>query len=566
MIKLRDYQVEGIEAARHALREGARSVLMEAATGAGKSFVMAGLLASILKRSPEFTACILVPRVQLIGQLKDSLLAMGVTPAIYCGSLKSYNIGPITLATYQSLYTAEGLRTFDMVVQDETHRYNTDHDSRFKELHARLSHTDTRTVGFTATPYRNGKPMWMQSKSFWREPVWRMGIAELTRRHMLVPAKLIGGKHKHDTKKLKIERGDWATADLTALGQDTSKLRLQVEDALTHLDIHNRSKVIWICIDKAHAEATRDMLKSLGEQAEFIISDHSQSERVDLLDSFHTGNTRHMVSVGILKEGYDFPAVDAVVFLRPTRSVVDYVQAVGRALRPFDGKSYSTILDYGDVVKNCGPLDRPLVDMTGEMRDSKSARDKLAEQMGYTVVQCSECGVFFFPERQSTKICPDCGHDCEDAKTKNLRTKAATGELYTSKDLVGHEWGRFTVLGMKPPVQTHTGCVLEFDVCSSVIGSQSKGTVYVKLFSQRMANTKHDVFKLRHTKQWCVKAFGVSPDMTTQEMIDFVCSSRLKQIPRELVLDNTATGYAPQGAQPVGESIARDHAMQETLL
>jgi hypothetical protein len=50
-------------------------------------------------------------------------------------------------------------------------------------------------------------------------------------------------------------------------------------------------------------------------------------------------NARHIVSVLALSEGFDHPIVDTVVLARPIRSSLLYVQAVGRGLRTYPGKT-----------------------------------------------------------------------------------------------------------------------------------------------------------------------------------------------------------------------------------
>lgn len=53
---------------------------------------------------------------------------------------------------------------------------------------------------------------------------------------------------------------------------------------------------------------------------------------------------RLLTNAKVLTEGIDVPALDAVAFMRPRESVVDVIQAVGRAMRKAPGK------DYGYVV------------------------------------------------------------------------------------------------------------------------------------------------------------------------------------------------------------------------
>src|SRR3954454_1249958 len=51
-----------------------------------------------------------------------------------------------------------------------------------------------------------------------------------------------------------------------------------------------------------------------------------------------------MTNARCLTEGVDIPAIDCVLFADPKQSVVDIVQAAGRALRRSKGKKYGYIL------------------------------------------------------------------------------------------------------------------------------------------------------------------------------------------------------------------------------
>ncbi len=53
---------------------------------------------------------------------------------------------------------------------------------------------------------------------------------------------------------------------------------------------------------------------------------------------------RIITNVRCLSEGVDVPSLDAVIFLSPKKSTVDIVQAVGRALRKFEGKKFGYII------------------------------------------------------------------------------------------------------------------------------------------------------------------------------------------------------------------------------
>lgn len=56
------------------------------------------------------------------------------------------------------------------------------------------------------------------------------------------------------------------------------------------------------------------------------------------------GTCRVLTNARCLSEGVDVPALDAVLFLSPRKSVVDVVQSVGRVMRRAEGKNYGYII------------------------------------------------------------------------------------------------------------------------------------------------------------------------------------------------------------------------------
>lgn len=56
------------------------------------------------------------------------------------------------------------------------------------------------------------------------------------------------------------------------------------------------------------------------------------------------GTCRILTNARCLSEGVDVPALDAVMFLSPRKSVVDIVQSVGRVMRKADGKKFGYII------------------------------------------------------------------------------------------------------------------------------------------------------------------------------------------------------------------------------
>ena len=75
-----------------------------------------------------------------------------------------------------------------------------------------------------------------------------------------------------------------------------------------------------------------------------ISSKKSTGERASLINEFRDAPRALITNARCLQEGVDIPAVDTVVFADPKQSVVDIVQAAGRAMRRFEGKKFGMIV------------------------------------------------------------------------------------------------------------------------------------------------------------------------------------------------------------------------------
>ena len=69
-----------------------------------------------------------------------------------------------------------------------------------------------------------------------------------------------------------------------------------------------------------------------------------RKERIEWLKGVSEGACRILSNARCLSEGIDVPALDAVLFMSPRNSQVDIVQAVGRAMRKAEGKTYGYIV------------------------------------------------------------------------------------------------------------------------------------------------------------------------------------------------------------------------------
>ncbi len=71
-----------------------------------------------------------------------------------------------------------------------------------------------------------------------------------------------------------------------------------------------------------------------------------EDERDRILNRLRDGTIQAVASCQLLLDGYDFPGASVAVMLRPTKSLILWLQACGRVLRPAAGKASAMILDH----------------------------------------------------------------------------------------------------------------------------------------------------------------------------------------------------------------------------
>ena len=97
---------------------------------------------------------------------------------------------------------------------------------------------------------------------------------------------------------------------------------------------------IVFAVDIEHAKELTKEFNDKGVTAELITADHSEEERRVILRRYRNKETLVLVNVDLFGEGFDLPAIEVVMFARPTASYGLYAQQFGRALRLLISKIY----------------------------------------------------------------------------------------------------------------------------------------------------------------------------------------------------------------------------------
>lgn len=424
---LRDFQVEAIEAVWQELMIQ-DTALVVLPTGSGKTFTILGFCEKAFNEHETLRGVFLVNRVKLAAQtfeVAKGFLKKHVV-SLCCSTLNSTDTsGQLVVATIDTISRID-FEKIDFIIADECHNVLDDGESRYSKFldECRAQNPKLKIIGLTATPFRSTGYIYGEDELFTRV-AYQKSLSWAIENNFLVKPFMFSTKEAFDTSKIRMVGGDYNLGDLEQLATE-EKIKQQLDDAVDK--ISDRNKIVWVCTGIKHAELLAELLREkTGEEVVCVHSKMSQKDQGAAIELFRDGPVRHLSFVSIFSEGYDQPSVDCVVFMRPTRSAVRYVQTCGRGLRLFPDKQNCLILDYAQVIRECGPLDDPKIREKGQTRAS-------LDEEGKGMRFCPSC-LFYHSIKDA--FCPSCSHEYvveERDPVKSLTTKSDEGQLLLKGD------------------------------------------------------------------------------------------------------------------------------------
>jgi superfamily II DNA or RNA helicase len=367
------------------MKEGCRSILYQGATGSGKTALTAHMLHTAAGRGMR--SWFVVHRKELIDQSARAFKLEGLKHGIIAAGYPEDRLSGVQIAGVQTL--ARRLARYptpSLIVWDEAHHVAAKSwDSIFRRF-AGVYH-----VGLTATPERlDGQGL----GTFFKKLICGPTVAELTAQGYLSPYKLYAPANV-DLSGVHRQMGDYARGELGAV-MDKPKI---TGDAVQHYKKYcNGKRAIVFCVSIEHSKHVVEQFQKEGINAAHVDGETADDERSRAVDRFREGSVRVLSNVELFGEGFDLVGIEAAILLRPTQSLGLYLQQIGRALRPAEGKSLALILDH---VGNCERFGLP--DQPREW--SLEGRDKSKGEYQAPVRICKECYAAFIP----APICPFCG-------------------------------------------------------------------------------------------------------------------------------------------------------------
>ncbi len=377
---LRPYQQNAHDAIIAWIKKDRTPCLIEAATGAGKSHIIAAVADTIYEMSKGKHVLCLAPSAELVTQNAEKFKATGAKCSIFSASAGQKSLRhsvvfgtPGTVNNSISRFGSE----FAAVVIDECHGVTPTVRGIIDAM--REANPNLRVIGLSATPYRmgtgyifgqwpDGKPVRDdQTKDpYFAACVYRIQAYELIEQGFLTrPTIGTTGADGYETLDMKLNaRGqfDAQAVDRAFHGQGRKTA------AIVHDIVQQATFLRGIMIFAATVKHASEVMESLPPGiAALVTGETKKVDRDRIIRDFKAARIKYLVNVSVLTTGFDAAHVDMIAILRATESVGLLQQIIGRGLRVEEFKETCLILDYAEnLPRHCpdGDVFNPKVEVT----------------------------------------------------------------------------------------------------------------------------------------------------------------------------------------------------------
>lgn len=361
---LRDYQQAAVDAVIGHVKECLDPCVIEAATGAGKSMIIAEIAKILRKLSKGKNVLCLAPSAELVTQNREKYLLTGRPASVFSASaggrcLKhSVVFGtPVTVLNGIDKFSDR----FCAVIIDETDLITPTVKAIIEKL--RSSNPNIRVIGLTATPYRMGSGYiykvdesgrTINPDAYFYKKVYTVHAQYLIDNGYLSKP-IIGAINSGHYETLDMQpnkMGMFKKEDVDrAYAGHGRKTGMIVADIVAQSV--NRKSVMIFAATIQHAE---EVLASLPPGLSAIITGKTaKKDRDRIIRLFKNNHIKYIVNVAVLTVGFDSPTVDVIALLRATESVRLLQQIIGRGLRVAPEKEDVLILDYAENIERHCP-------------------------------------------------------------------------------------------------------------------------------------------------------------------------------------------------------------------
>ena len=384
---LRPYQHEAIDLLKQKIQQGKKRIVVVSPTGSGKTTLASEIIKRCVEKGKK--ALFIAHRQELVYQAHARFAEFGINAGIIMPPHTLANGHDVHVASIQTLIRREHPPA-DVIFIDESHH------STANSYHSIIkNYPDAILIGLTATPYRmDGKGL----GNIYGDIIVSSTIEKLIKDKYLVQPRYFGAKK--DFSDIHIQAGDYNTKELFQKMDE----KVLYDGVVEKFKQFGSGKTLIFCVNIEHSTKTTRAFIDAGYKAMHFDCDTKNADRKIILDKFRRGDIDILSNVAICTEGFDLPAINTVILNRATKSKCLFVQMVGRALRPSEGKEHAIIIDHGNNVYEHGAVEW---EEEYSLEGIKKKKKKSAGNMLERVKECPQCKELLHIR---CKSCPGCGY------------------------------------------------------------------------------------------------------------------------------------------------------------
>lgn len=385
---LRPHQEQAISELRQSMREGKTRPVLSAPVAFGKTVVAAHIVASALDKGKR--VCFTAPYTALINQTAKSFMDQGLPQpgVIQADHPWTDPSKRLQIASVQTLARRK-LPDVDLVLVDECHLM-------YSGILKWMEESDIPFIGLSGTPYSKGMAKYYDN--IIQTATMRSLIDDGFMSDYIAYAPI-----KPNMKGVKVQQGDY---NETQAGERMSEPKIIGNIIDTWLKRGENEPTICFACNVAHANHIGKEFERVGISSQVITGKTPMEEREVYFTQFKKGNIKILINVGTLVAGFDSD-VRCIIYARPTKSEMRWVQCIGRGLRIAKGKERCIILDHSGTIEELGFPDEIYYD---ELCDGNNVKEKKerqkAEKKEKLPQACPSCSTV---KKADVHQCPCCG-------------------------------------------------------------------------------------------------------------------------------------------------------------
>jgi superfamily II DNA or RNA helicase len=387
--QLRDYQSDLLDRIESAWFSGNRSILCQLPTGGGKTILFSTLIDRVARSGAK--CLVLAHREELIKQAADKIEIITDEPVgiIKAGYPANYD-RDIQVASVQSLTRRlDRCPQFDLIVVDEAHHSTS---TSYRTILDR--YPQALILGVTATPIRlDGKGF----RGIFDELICGVTVSQLIESGSLSPYQYFATERSMSVEGVGKRQGDFKTEQVAKANPVEG---LAGDVVKSYRDYLERKQAVVFCINVEHSIAIAEHFKAAGIIAHHLDGNTPSGERADVMNQFRDKQIQVLTNCALFDEGLDIPSLDGVILARPTQSLSRFLQMVGRALRPCEGKDRAIIIDLAGNYERLGmPDDLRVWTLDGlekkQRQRAKLVRNKETGEVEEIIIDLTPTGTQF---------------------------------------------------------------------------------------------------------------------------------------------------------------------------